>query len=656
MKKITVFLLAVMLVLSACAPSDTPTTSGDPGTSTPASSDAPVTTVPPAEGLEPLEYLPTEDMEFTWLYSAETAYLNPLDSASTANDFNYLMMDTLLLNDQYGLLRPGMALTYDISDDGLVYTFKLREGVMWYTNEGEEYAEVTSQDWMDAMEYILTAENASPHSAIVGNMILNADEFWDVDNPMKDFSQVGIKAPDKYTIEYTLKTPAPYFLKLTTYYPFFPLNGQFMEEQGEFFAQGAENMLSFGAYYFTEFASEDKRVFEINPNYYYADKMFIQEIEYRYNKEAVAISPEMFQRGEIDYFALSATTVDEWINDPELVKLIMPAPLNVHTTSILLNYNPRYDEEYDPDSWRIAVNNLNFRKSIFWALDNETIMKVYAPYDWEQRLVYSLSLPGFVTYPDGTDFATVADFDDYNSGHYVDVALAQEYRDKAITELEAAGATLPIQCVFPYSTSSAQLAQMREVISDMVMTALGEDYITFHLIPEAPTGYSDRVSLAGKFSMSLSNWGPDYADPHTMTDTWHGDSEYAQRYGNYFDAEEWNVDGGHWYNDLVNAAHAETLDVTARYDMYAEAERYLIENAMLKPIYRSGGGYVASIWDPFSAFTKWGGYSIMVPLKGMKLYNRPISMEEYPALLAEYEEKRIAATAEYQNYVFGEAW
>ncbi len=589
---------------------------------------------------------------YTSLYTAEASSFSPLMTSSMSTHvMNYMQMDAFLIPDEYNLLRPGIAESYTVSDDGLVYTFKIREGVMWYTSEGEEYAEVVAQDWVDAMMFITDKDNASPHSTITSAVLLNAAEYWD--GTITDFSQVGVKAIDKYTVEYTLKAPAPYFLRLTCYVPFLPQNGAFIEEVGDFYGTSAEFTLNFGAYIFTEFEPENKRVFEKNEAYYYADKIHIDEVVYQYNKEATAIGPEMFLRGEIEYVSLTATTVDEWLNDEEKVQYVTPAPLSIGTAMYLFNFDPQYEEEYAPDDFKKAVNNEDFRQSIFWAFDNAKSLQVIAPYDHEERMVYTISLPGAIVYDDGTDYADVASVEDYNEDHYVDVDLANDHAAKAKAALESEGVTFPIQFVIPYSTASSTNAEVAQMNQDILESALGEDYIDVVLVPYAPTNFTENVLIPGKFSWYMISWAPDFVDPLSMSDLFREGSAYSERYGKAYSAEEFIADdGSNIYNTLVETALAETTDIDLRYDLYAEAERMLIEKAMVKPVYRSGGGYVASMVDPFTGWADWASPFIR-NMNGKKLLNRPMSLEEYDLYAAEYEAELNEARA---NYDFNAEW
>ena len=153
------------------------------------------------------------DREFRTIYSGEVTTLNYLTTA-TANEFSLIVnfVDPLVEYDRFGKIQPALATEWSVSEDGLVWTFKLRPGVKWVTYDGEIYGFVTAQDFVDGLKYVLTSENRSKTANIVYNMIKNAKEYYNKE--ITDFNQVGVKALDKYTLQYTLIKPIPYFCLL----------------------------------------------------------------------------------------------------------------------------------------------------------------------------------------------------------------------------------------------------------------------------------------------------------------------------------------------------------------------------------------------------------------------------------------------------------
>ena len=160
---------------------------------------------------------------FRYLYASEISTMNYLETGTTA-DFKPAanFVDTLIEYDEYGVVKPCLATSWEVSDDGLVWTLHLREGVKWYTYELDEYAETTADDFVFGLEWILNPANESSNVDIVCSVIKNAREYFD--GTITDFSEVGVKALDAYTLQYTLKDTCPYFLSMLTYVAFMPAN------------------------------------------------------------------------------------------------------------------------------------------------------------------------------------------------------------------------------------------------------------------------------------------------------------------------------------------------------------------------------------------------------------------------------------------------
>ena len=141
---------------------------------------------------------------FSYVYEQDPDNLDYLTTgkASTSN-ITSNVIDGLLENDRYGNLIPSVAKDWTVSKDGLTYTYKLRKGVKWYTSEGEEYAEVKAQDFVTGLKH--AADKKSDAIYLVQDSIKGLDAYMKGEN--KDFSSVGIKAVDDYTVQYTLNRP-----------------------------------------------------------------------------------------------------------------------------------------------------------------------------------------------------------------------------------------------------------------------------------------------------------------------------------------------------------------------------------------------------------------------------------------------------------------
>lgn len=574
--------------------------------------------------------------EYRTLYSGEITTLNYLVT-STTNEFAVAanLVDTLIDYDRYGVAQPALATEWDVSDDGLVWTFKIREGVKWYTHDGKEYAEVVAQDFVDAMEYILDSTNESKTANIAYSVIKNAKKYYN--GEITDFSQVGVKALDKYTLEYTLEKPTPYFESMLTYVCFFPVNGQFLEEVGDRFGVDNTTILYNGAYIMETFEPQTRRVLVANENYWDRENIHINKIISTYSKEAGTLAPEMFLRGDIDYASIPSSIIDEWMNDPEKADMIRPNRTGFYTYFYAFNFDPQFPEEYEPDNWKIAVNNVNFRKSLFHALDRKAAMLTAEPYDPEKRLLNTVTPKNFVDV-NGVDYTQLGKLAEFSNTDSFNEKLALEYRDRAIEELTGR-ATFPIKVLMPYNSGSSEWANRAQVIEQQMENLLGTDYIDIIIEAKPPTNFLTEVRRSGNYAFLECNWGPDYADPETYTDPFYpgGTYNWPEMAEGYIEAN-----GNTRYQNLVDVAKAEVLDMEKRYNLFAEAEAFLIEEAFIVPYAVGGGGYSASRLNPFeSPYSPFGVSAER--FKGQKIMEKPMNSEEFNQSLIQWEKERAEA-------------
>ena len=207
---------------------------------------------------------------FRVLYSGEVTTLNYLITATT-NDFQISanVIDTLLEYDNKGELLPSLATDWAYDEAANTWTFTLREGQKWVDHTGAAVADVTAQDFVDSMKYILTPSNTSATSQMLFGVIENAEEYYqglagEDGFDEIDFSEVGVKALDEHTLQYTLADQVPYFLSMLTYVCFMPAYGPQLEEQGGSFGTTAESMYYCGAYYISRYEPQVQMVLTKN--------------------------------------------------------------------------------------------------------------------------------------------------------------------------------------------------------------------------------------------------------------------------------------------------------------------------------------------------------------------------------------------------------
>ena len=591
------------------------------------------------------------DNAYRTLYSGEITSLNYLTTATT-NEFALAanVIDTLVEYDKYGQVQPSLAESWEYDHENLTYTFKLRQDATWVKADGTEYAKVTAHDFVTAAKYILDAANASSTANIFYSVIEGAEAYYLGTStpeegaepyPVMDFETVGVKALDDYTLQYTLVEPCPYFLSMITYVCFMPVNADFLAEKGADFgvATSNENILYNGAYVLSTFEPQQKRVYTKNAANWDADNVLIETIEQTYNKESSTISPELFKRGEVDDASIDSTIANEWLSSEETADLIHPIRQSgFYTYFYAFNFDPQFDAAFEPENWKIVVNNENFRKSIYAGLDRVKAMIVTDPDNPEAIMFNTVTPPEFVSI-DGVDYtemgalAAITDLgvDTFNE----EAALA--YKAAAVEELTAAGATFPVKILMSYNPNTTGWAEECVVVEQQLEGLLGTDYIDIIVEAGPSSGFLSEVRRSGKYALLKCNWGPDYADPNTYTDPFYdGSYNWPEMATEYNDAN-----GRSEYYNLVDAARAITDDLTARYEAFTVAEAWLIEKAMIIPFGYGNGGYTASRLNPFeSQFAPFGISNERY--KGQTLLDKPMSTDEYFEAYDKWEEERAA--------------
>ena len=592
-----------------------------------------------------------ESTAYRTLYSGEITSLNYLTTATT-NEFALAanVIDTLVEYDKYGQVQPSLAESWEYDEANLTYTFKIREGAKWVKADGTVYADVTANDFVAAAKYILDANNASSTANIFYSVIAGAEAYYlgtstpeegQEPYPVMDFETVGVKALDEYTLQYTLVEPCPYFLSMVTYVCFMPVNEQFLTEKGAEFgvATSNENILYNGAYRLSTFAPQQKRVYTKNDTNWDAANVLIETIEQTYNKEASTLSPEMYARGEIDSADITSTIAAEWLSDETKADLIRPVRQSgFYTYFMAFNFDPNFDAEYEPENWKIAVNNVNFRKAFYYGLDRVKSKLVMEPDNPEAILFNTVTPPEFVSINgvDYTQMGALADITALETETFNE-DMAVSYMNTAVEELKAAGATFPVKILMPYNPSSSAWAEECVVMEQQLEGLFGTDVIDIIVEAGPSSGFLKEVRRSGKYAFMKCNWGPDYADPNTYTDPFYeGTYNWPELATEYLDEN-----GVSEYYKLVDAARALTSDLTERYEAYATAEAFLIDNALVVPYGYDNGGNTASRLNPFeSQFAPFGISNER--FKGQALMTEPMNTDAYFEAYDLWEEERAA--------------
>lgn len=614
---------------------------------------------------------------FRRLYGSEVETLNYLYTSNT-NDYEMCanMVDCLVEYDQYGVMQPALAESWEHNDDYTEWTFHIRPGVKWVDAEGNEVADVTANDWVSSARWVNDAANNSSNQYMYNGIVKNAEAYFnytayllesengtrttdDEGDPIEpvaevSFDDVGVKAVDDNTLVYTMETPCTYFPTVLSYTTYMPVYGPFLEEMGDSFGVDNYSVLYNGAYIMTSFEPQNQRILTKNETYWDKDNVFIDEIQYLYNTSATQLGPESFIRGEVDWAQIDASILSAWLEDPERQDMVSPSRANVSFSYFFcFNFEPRFDDSLEPDNWLLAVNNENFRQSIRYGLDRINALTVVEPEDPESLLNRTIT-PATFTSAAGLDYTQYPALQEISSSDGFNEELALQYKEAAVEELTAAGATFPIQMYMRYNPDTANWDRECQVIEQQLEGLLGTDYIDIVVEAGPSTNFLSTVRRAGDYGFMKCNWGADYADPQTWTDPF---KELDNSY-NFMGTDAGTVIGqepctnksaetqalADQYYDLVEAAKAITTDTEARYAAFAEAEAFLIDHAFVIPFSISNDGYIATRLNIFEA--QYAPYGMALQsYKFQKLRDEPMSMDEYNELYAQWEIDREAALA-----------
>lgn len=306
-------------------------------------------------------YVDTDNDTYRYLYSGELTTLNYLTTGnSNEHAIGANVIDTLVEYDSNSEIQPSLAKSWSYDKETLTWTFNLRDDATWVDSKGNYVANVTANDFVAAAKYVLDPAMGSSTSNLIYDMVANAEDYTDymfyLENAQAgvveedgttytaaedgtvtitaadgstetiapvSFEDVGVKAVDDYTLQYTLCKDAGYFLSLTTYVTYMPAYGPQLEELGTSFATSADTMYYCGAYYISDYQPQVQMVLSKNTSNWDAEKVYIESIKRIYNAEASTIGAEMAKRGEVDQTSLSSDIVDAWLADPATANMVI---------------------------------------------------------------------------------------------------------------------------------------------------------------------------------------------------------------------------------------------------------------------------------------------------------------------------------------------
>ena len=450
--------------------------------------------------------------------------------------------DGLMQMDADGQAVPAIAESYDLSDDGLTYTFHLRSDAKWSNG-----TPVTAADFVFAWQRAVDPAVASEYAYMLSDIgqVKNAAEIIAGE---KDKSELGVTAVDDVTLQVELNVPVSYFLSLMYFPTFYPVNEEFFNSCGDTFATSPETTLSNGAFVLDSYEPA-ATAFHLtkNADYYDAAKVQLSGLSYQVIQDSQQALMN-YQTGVLDTTLVNGEQVDQVKDDPEFMTV---------GAGYLWYVSPNMSAVPE-------LANLNVRLAMTMAIDRDAItaplLKACS------AATYTAVPPEFAAGPDGSDFS--GDQSKFSDVCRFDAAAAADYWAKGLEEL---GITeLSLDMVVDADDAPQKVAQ---VLKEQWETTLPG--LTVNLVVE-PKKQRVQDMQEGNFQLGLTRWGPDYADPMTYLGMWITDN--SNNYGLWSNAD---------YDAIIAECTTGDLctDAEGRWARLYDAEQIVMDEAVIYPLY-----------------------------------------------------------------------
>lgn len=571
-------------------------------------------------------------------------------------------IDGLFSNDKYGNLIPAVAENWEVSKDGLTYTYKIRKGVKWFTSDGEEYAEVTAKDFVNGLKH--AADKKSQAIYLAENSVKGLADY--LSGTSTDFSTVGVKAVDDYTLQYTLNQSEPYWNSKMVYSIFWPLNEEFEKSKGSDFAKPTDptSLLYNGPFLLKALTAKSSVEFVKNEQYWDKENVHIDTVTLAYYDGSDQESLERnFTNGAYSKARLFPTSsnyakVEEDYKDN--IYYTQPeagiAGLGVNIDRQSYTYTSK-STDLEKNSTRKALLNKDFRQALNFAFDRSSYSAQINGKDGATLAVRNLFVkPDFVsagekTFGDLVAAQLPAYGDEWKGVNLADGQDGLFNVDKAKTEfakakkaLEAEGVQFPIHLDIPVDQTVKNFVARIQSFKQSIETVLGAENVVID-IQQMTTDELHNVTYyaanAAAEDWDLSGavgWNPDFEDPSTYLDILKSTSgETTKSYLGFDNPNSSAVVqvGLKEYDKLVDEAAKETSNLNVRYEKYAAAQAWLTDSSLFIPAMAStGAAPVISRIVPFTnVFAQSGD-------KGSELYFKYIQLQDKVVTKEEYEKAR----------------
>lgn len=586
--------------------------------------------------------------------------------AQNGSDFSQLtnLMDPLLEINNHNQVIPCIAEEYGTNDNGLTWTFKIREGVKWVDMNGNEMADLTAQDFLTVMEWTFNFhKNSGVLGANLTSILDGASEYYEYTKSLSTEEAysltagegsvfrdtVKIEAPDDYTLIFHCLNNIPYFDDLAV--NMYPLSQYLVDALGGpdgVQAMNNENMWYNGCYTMTSYVQGNEKTLTKNPAYWDKDCKLFDTVTIKI-VDSTDTAYQLYQSGEIDQVSLYESTIQTILDDPNHEYHDSMIPLQpTRSYSIRFNFD-KYKEDGTPDTnWNTAAANKAFRLSIYYGLDLTNYYSRLNPLDPLSCENEYYTMKGLAYTSDGTDYTELVrqelELPELNGEQIVrlDAEKAEQYKQQSIEELTALGVTFPVEMDLYITANNQTVMDHARVLQQVYSDCFGDDYIKLN-IKSYVSNLISEVLTPKLHSFYEDSWVPDYGDPKTFLDqeVMGSDSAfYANILTNINSVEESEatkdlLETYRTFTDMVDQASQIYDDNDKRLQAFAEAEAYMIENALVIPSYYPVSLCLTKI-DPYStvnAIFAWQNGK----MKNWETNADGYTTAEIEAIKAEYE-------------------
>lgn len=532
MKKLVSLALAILMCLSLVACGGSSSSGGNISDMAAATTAAPASTTPAADVAQ----------EMTFVLSDEP---DGIDPTVTNNSFAMYVLcncfDGLVTYDASGSIVPACAESWDISDDGTVYTFHLREGLKW-----SDGTPLTANDFVYSIQRVLTPATTAQYYSMMSDYIKGAKEFYEGTGTAEE---LGAKALDDNTLEITLLQPTSFFIDLVSMWCYFPVQKATIDANGDRWTASADTYVCNGPFKMEQINLGEGYVLVKNENYWDADNVTLEKLTFRFILDS-ATALTAYESGDVDGIRS--------IPSADYARLVASnAGVNV-----VPNYGTVY---YNINCSKAPYNDPLVRKALNLAIDRKTIIENVVQID--ATPAFSYLAPGYGV--NGKDITEGRGT--FGLSETADVEAAQA----ALAEAGYPnGEGFPTLQLSYYSNDTVK--KVVEAMAEMFKTNLN---INVEISSNDWAIFYESVQ-AGDYEVAAMGWSADYLNPMSFLPLFKtGDSTNTAFYSNSK------------YDDLVNQVMLET-DAAAAAELTLKADEAVSEDYACIPLYYKSNNYL----------------------------------------------------------------